>query len=82
MGLTLIGGGIPVLFVQKCAAVALLLAGVGVLADLYIKDWLYGRERYELTRDIIDHMSAAEYKRRFLNSKFRRWVDHLYKNGR
>ena len=58
---------------------AALFAGVAVLADIYVRDYLFGT--YRPTKQEIDRMPAPEYREKIRDKKFRRYVNRLFKNS-
>ena len=77
LGFTVIAASLAVLVAQgQKIAWGLLPIGLALVLWPHALNWYYGEDRP--TRKQIRDMSADEYRQKLRNTKFEKWVKHLF----
>jgi hypothetical protein len=64
---------------QKIISVILLIVGSLLIGIPYPQDWRFGA--FRPSKEEIDRMPAKEYRDAIKRKKFRKYVEHVFKNS-
>jgi len=78
IGGMLVTGALAVILKTNIAAWAVFLVGLAIIGNIYMQDYLYGKNRP--SRKEIHDMSSDQYEERMTDPKFVRYVDRLFKS--
>lgn len=81
VGVALVGTALSIILQRDFLAYFVLLLGVAVTCNAYVRDFIWGDDRPNWRE--IQRMPAEEYKTRLLDKRFERWVKYVspdYKN--
>jgi hypothetical protein len=77
IGGMLVTGALAVILKTNIAAWAVFLVGPAIIGNIYVQDYLYGKNRP--SRKELRDMTSEQFEKRITDPKFARYVDRLFK---